>query len=453
LILTKGVIEGIRLALMNVPIVIAAYNRDLSLQRLLNSVAAAFYLCPVKLIISVDGGGTGRVIDIAKEFDWQYGEKEVIHHPVNLGLRRHILSCGELAKDYDGIILLEDDLFVSPEFYKYALAAADFYRQCTDICGISLYSCCFNETAWLPFFPLVDGSDTFFMQLPCSWGQLWLREQWMEFSKWYFMTETNISDSDIDLPYNICSWPETSWKKYFAKYMVEYDKYFVYPYNSYSTNFADSGQNHKGTDLYQVPLVRSHSSEYYFVQFSDSLVKYDMYCELLPECLKLMSSALVNYDFEVDIHGAKHLAHIQKPWILTTKKCISYEKSYARKLIPPELNVVNSIVGDEIHLAGIAQVNVITDFNSYVLGKATEVDEQKYYYRTDDVHHPLLFWVQNRLKQLEDDNVSLRVREDTYLAAIDRLHAVESSRSWRATAPLRKLFNALRRLRRKFVVH
>ena len=198
---------------MNIPIVVVAYNRTNTLQRLLSSLSKAYFPFSTRLIISIDGGGPVNVIQTAKNFFWEHGQKEILEYSENLGLRKHILSCGAISKKYDGIILLEDDLYVSPWFYTYALSAARFYRGCKDISGIALYSPRYNETAFLPFYPLNDGSDTFFMQLACSWGQIWLSEQWSEFENWYNKNRNEELIRNETLPINIKLWPETSWKK------------------------------------------------------------------------------------------------------------------------------------------------------------------------------------------------------------------------------------------------
>ena len=124
--------------MINVPVVIAAYDRSETLRRLLNSVKKGVYPDKVKLIISIDGGGDSDVMSIARNFKWIYGEKQVIHHKNNIGLRNHIISCGNLTQEHDGIILLEDDLFVSPYFYVYAIQAMNFYSSDENIAGISL---------------------------------------------------------------------------------------------------------------------------------------------------------------------------------------------------------------------------------------------------------------------------------------------------------------------------
>ncbi len=175
---------------LNVPIVVVAFDRVHSLARILASLDRSVYPSQVKLIISIDGGGPEEVFELATHFQWRHGEKEIICQPENLGLRAHILKCGHLALKYDGIVLLEDDIYVSAYFYQFMLAAQTRYANDLNISGVALYSPRYSETACLPFMPIEDGYDVFFMQLACSWGQSWLSRQWHDFETWYEKTKT-----------------------------------------------------------------------------------------------------------------------------------------------------------------------------------------------------------------------------------------------------------------------
>ena len=111
----------------DIPIVVVAYNRIESLKRILGSLLQAEHPDQgTELIISIDRGDNADVLDYANAFSWPFGEKQVIYQEENLGLKRHILKCGGLTRAHDGIILLEDDLYVSPDFYRYALECYDF---------------------------------------------------------------------------------------------------------------------------------------------------------------------------------------------------------------------------------------------------------------------------------------------------------------------------------------
>ncbi len=170
---------------MQLAICIISYNRPESVRRVLSSIDKGFYLSDsVDLIISIDYSGSDEVERVAAEFNWRFGEKRIIAHKSNLGLRQHVLSCGELTRSYDGLIVLEDDVFVAPSFYLYAKACVERYHTDDTIAGISLYSFAVNYHTMLPFDPLHSDSDVYLMQNAQSWGQVWMPRQWDEFKKW-----------------------------------------------------------------------------------------------------------------------------------------------------------------------------------------------------------------------------------------------------------------------------
>ena len=164
----------------NPAIVVITYNRPNSLDRILKSLSQADYSDyeNINLIISIDGGGGNLIIDIAEQYNWVFGEKIIIRHDINLGLKKHIISCGDLVDEYNSLIILEDDLYVSPEFYNYAHKAGNFFCNDERIAGIALFAPIYNEISLTLFNPVNDGFDNYFMQVPCSWGQLWTKNQW-----------------------------------------------------------------------------------------------------------------------------------------------------------------------------------------------------------------------------------------------------------------------------------
>ncbi len=240
----------------NIPIVVVAYNRPDSLMRLLDSLGNAVYQHKTRLIISIDKSDHESIGEIAEGFDWKHGEKEIIRHKKHLGLRNHILSAGDLSLEADGVIILEDDLYVSPFFYDYSVKAFEYYQNEKNIAGVSLYAHNYNETARLPFTPLLDDSDVFFMQIPSSWGQCWSKNQWSEFKSWFEKNKDKEPDANTGLPSNALTWPESSWKKYFFWYMINTNKFFAYPRYSLSSNFGDPGTHYKEKELFlQTPLL------------------------------------------------------------------------------------------------------------------------------------------------------------------------------------------------------
>jgi len=205
----------------NPVIIVVAYNRSVGLNRLLSSLDRAVYPSKdIPLIMSIDGDGSPDVVEISNLFSWRHGTKRVLCHNQHLGLKNHILSCGELTTEVGNIIILEDDLVVSPQFYRFAIGALDYYCPSDHIAGISLYQYQITENGFFPFTPLGDEFSTYFMQVPSSWGQVWTPDQWKRFRQW--LDRENTRPTQVNLPSYVDDWPDTSWKKTYFKYLISY---------------------------------------------------------------------------------------------------------------------------------------------------------------------------------------------------------------------------------------
>lgn len=308
-------------------IIIPAFRRHDSLERLLYSVNHAQY--PENdhlLIISIDGGYSEQVAYIAEKFIFNHGKKEVIFHEKNLGLRNHILWCGNQSLIYENVIILEEDLFTDKFYYYFSISAIDFYKDDNEIAGISLYSPRTNEFANLPFEPLKSQFSVFKCQVPCSWGQIWTKKQWKLFREWYdFLDYTDFSEFD-EIPEVVKNWPESSWKKFFSLYLVVKKLFFIYPYISYSTNCSDPGGKHiiGGTNYYQVAMSHPDRDTFdgnNFFESSSLPVAYDSFFEPLPFVLKNLKK-LENIDFSVDLYSIKPISLLMKKEFVVTTRCI-----------------------------------------------------------------------------------------------------------------------------------
>lgn len=330
----------------DISIVIAAYDRPASLQRLLGSIGRANYQGNqnIQLVISIDHSGNNDCQTIADAFEWKHGAKKVIHHPQNLGLKKHILSCGDLTQQHDAVIVLEDDLLVSPFFYDYAQQAYAFYKTDEQVAGIALYHNTFNEVAYCPFEPLHDGYDNYFMQVPCSWGQLWTKTQWTAFVS--YLSEVKDEQLTDALPASVQQWPnKSSWKKFFYSYLQLTGTYFVYPRVGLSTNFGDAGQHlHHAQTVFQTPLLLA-SKSYSFSSINESLSIYDGFFELDGS----IYNKLVDTDTQVsfDLNGTKPLDSIKTTYLISCKQCKSPQRQFAVACYPYENNILLNIVRSE----------------------------------------------------------------------------------------------------------
>ncbi|MCB9959995.1 MAG: hypothetical protein H6843_15465 [Rhodospirillaceae bacterium] len=352
-------------------IVVAAFNRPASLHRLLGSLAAARYdgASEIDLTISIDGGGPAETRTVAEAFDWRHGRKRLRCFEQNLGLRNHILACGDLASEFGAAIVLEDDLFVSPHFYCYAVAALNHYVDEDRLAGVALFSPEFNETALQPFRPLATGDDAYFQALPCSYGQAWSRRHWQGFRDWY-ARHPHPDLRGPAIPTNVKAWSDRSWKKLFLAYMIEAGKYFVYPTVSLTTNFGDSGANYKrSVNYWQVP-IRSDAVEpaFRFPIFSQrGPCIYDAWCEAESEWLRAACNGLADFDFTVDLYGTRPRAAVATPHVLTVRRVRRSVCGYGLTMVPREANAIYAVDGGAIALAETADVDFRTAFVSATL--------------------------------------------------------------------------------------
>lgn len=305
-------------------IYITGYKRHLSLERLLTSLNNAVYPHDVDLIISLDGGHTEEVDRIAQSFQFHGGTKTIIKHCENFGLRNHILWCGDNSFEHGSIIMLEDDLVVAPLFYIFAKQSLSFFCNEKIVAGISLYAQVFNEYSNIPFQPLHNDYDHYFMQVPSSWGQAWSSDQWGGFRKWYGDNKEKISiGTMVNIPDAIKKWPDSSWKKYFSAYLAQSNKFFIYPYRSLTSNCADPGGTHsaKGLKILQVPLYLNENMnhKFKFAKNTEYTANYDAFME--PICDFLINGEFISkWDLHVDINNTKSVSLLKgRKYAITAK--------------------------------------------------------------------------------------------------------------------------------------
>ena len=341
-------------------VVVIAFERTHTLARLLRSLGGARYPARAAagqgtpLIISIDGSDAPEVVRLAEEFNWPFGPKQIIRHETRLGLREHVLRCGDLALKHGAVIVLEDDLTVAPGFHDYARQALDFYGADDSVAGLSLYNYHLQPFAAVPgcdvrFDPLHDGHDNWFGCFASSWGQCWTAAQWSGFRLWLKERPANAAFS-TKLPACVRNWPASSWKKLFHQYQIETARYFVFPRVALSTNWGDEGTHLRGnTARFQAPLLCGEM-QWRFSRLADSRSVYDAHMEIEPRCLQAIIPALRTVSFEVDLLALKEPAAVTTPFVLTLRAAGPAVWTFGLALHPPELNVIHDVPGDVVKL-------------------------------------------------------------------------------------------------------
>lgn len=332
-----------------VAIVVVGYNRLRGLQRLLKSLSDAAYPSDdIPLYISIDASGVQEVYNYVKNFNWTHGDKYVNIQEERLGLKRHIFQCIGLTEYFKAVIILEDDLFVSPYFYYYAQKSAEFYDKDEKVASISLYSYFIQGSNEFPFHsmsfqPLHNGYDAYAMQVAATWGEMFTHRMGQEFLKW--ADSWNEDYSKLDIPHRIKKWKK-AWSKYLFAYMLTTGKFTIIPYESLSVNFNDAeGTNGKG-NIHggQSSLLMGHK-DYRFGSVMD-IPRYSAYYNNLDLYQWL---GVDSDDIDIDVYGARKLysrRYVLTPHVLKAKKI----RSFALAMVPPELNVKYQIKGTDIFL-------------------------------------------------------------------------------------------------------
>lgn len=341
-------------------IVVPCFNRPACLARLLDFLNAdeeSWLGYDVYLVIVIDPGGGAEVQRLADGFHWKFGPKRIIKHDHNLGLRRNILFCGDLSREYGAVIVIEDDLVPSPGFGRWVRAGIEKTRDDKSIAGISLYSYEVDEIQKLRFRPLQDGYDNYYLQFPSSWGQIWTAEQWQGFREWYDLNHEEERLTVFGIHERIDHWAMSSWKKYFAAYMVAEKKFFLFPRISLILQVGDPG-THQGAKLrmpnwfhYQAMTPVRVAKMFIISDLAESLAQYDHFFELTSSIVKLLVPELRPFNFVVDLRACRPLESKDTFLVLTVRTVREKTISWSCELNPVELNLVYCNPGHGIALA------------------------------------------------------------------------------------------------------
>lgn len=330
-------------------IVVVTYNRPKSLLRLLNSINSAYYDHDVNLIISIDKAENyNDVLSVAEGFIWSHGRKTIRSFPERQGLRRHVIQCGDLSEQYGSVIILEDDLIVSPGYYSYVKEALNYYENSDEITGIALYSHEWNGYGNRFFSPVVDEYDSYLGQFSITWGQCWTKKWWQSFKQWYITQPEELKENPA-LPMHINRWSKQSWGRYFANYITQTGKYYVIPRFSFSTNCSEVGQHVSFSDSdHQVRLVEGVRKHFSFAPCCLA-VKYDIFFENM-ELNKYLDKEIVEQGVDIDLSGYGR-NNPQNRYILSSVS-LPFRKiqSFGLMLRPIEMNVRYNIPGNDIRL-------------------------------------------------------------------------------------------------------
>ena len=161
------------------PIALFTYNRPEHTDRTLEALSRCDRLDECALHVFCDGPKYAehkQAVAATREAVDRWAAPlsgRVVQRSENLGLARSIVAgVSNLCDEYGRVIVLEDDLIVSPDFVDYMLQALDRYEDASDVYQISGY-----------MFPVEHPStpDAFFLPLTSTWGWATWARAWRTF--------------------------------------------------------------------------------------------------------------------------------------------------------------------------------------------------------------------------------------------------------------------------------
>lgn len=163
--------------MMSTPVVIFSYKRPDHLDRLLKSLLQNAEASSTDVFIYSDGpksdadyGDVARTREVAEQVSG-FASVTVVKRKENIGLAKNIITgVSEVLEKYDRVIVLEDDLVVTPSFLKYMTSALNFYEN-AEVMSVAGYS------------PIVElpkdyRFTTYTINRNCSWGWATWKRRW-----------------------------------------------------------------------------------------------------------------------------------------------------------------------------------------------------------------------------------------------------------------------------------
>jgi len=176
-------------------IVVLGCKRPVELGSLLGSLLAvglaggySEHTVPLDVMIDMPRGENNHsqeVLTLVQGFRWPYGPFKVVRQSQHMGILGQWLDLKPKDAN-DWFVVLEDDLAVSPCFYKYLVAARDAYGNRTDVAGVTLQTpggCYLTSSAACKESALLAGRS-YLRRVVGSWGFMPHPGRWTNFLDW-----------------------------------------------------------------------------------------------------------------------------------------------------------------------------------------------------------------------------------------------------------------------------
>lgn len=253
------------------PIILFVYNRPDHTRQVIEALLKNSLAKDGELFIYSDApkdqGAQTKVEEVRDYIHSIKGFKSItiIERERNFGLADNIIEgVTNTINQYGKIIVLEDDIVVSPIFLKYMNEALDHYENESKVWSISAWN--------YPLEPNPIKDDTFFWRIPHCWGWATWKNRWQYYTRDIEWVKNNFLRRDI---YEISLHNTSSyWKHFLLNQQGKIKTWAIFWYlHAYKHNaltlmpkisyirqigFDDSGSNCKTNDPLASEIISSH---------------------------------------------------------------------------------------------------------------------------------------------------------------------------------------------------
>ena len=148
------------------PIVLFVYNRPEHTRACLEYLERNELAAESELYVFADGAKQGSEEAVAAvrrviAEPWKFKRLNVVERPENKGLAANVIAgVTSVLETHDRVIVLEDDLIVSPYFLRFMNEALEVYKDTEEVCHVTCHM--LDHKGELP--------DTFLIRWCNSWG-------------------------------------------------------------------------------------------------------------------------------------------------------------------------------------------------------------------------------------------------------------------------------------------
>lgn len=269
----------------DIRLVVMTMNRAWSLDRLLKSLDHAKYPpgASVDLQVTIDRDFSENVdqptMKILESLDWRHGIYEVKVWPHKVGLYGQWVESwpAELYPNdlYKAVILLEDDLEVSPYYFTWFTEAHKYYGGKEKVAAITgqrpnLVAAINGPASVESVVP--EGTKAFGYMLMATWSLSPIPQVWCEFRQWVKDKRTNYPDFVPTVPgivpdqwyshFRSRGEEENMWEMWFIRFVDERGLHTIYPWVSNGreamvSNWKEVGLHFSGIPTLDFPVCQT----------------------------------------------------------------------------------------------------------------------------------------------------------------------------------------------------